>query len=267
MLLDKDIAQATFWRLVVFTAAVTVAISLLSSCLISPLYISTGNDVLYASSPLPEILSGLVSLADTFFASIQYAAVILSFLLFASRRQRMLTRLLCVGTTLFARMLNQIAGALFDGTKLTSGITGTLLNTALELAELYIAALIASLIFREAVRRYTLLTSAAKRLGNRDYDWTREVIPYRRVFAGDNPVQKSALISALIFSLALILSRVIYDINLGAPSGIAEIIQMIIGYTSDIAGGIIMYALILLICYRAIKPHQIRAETTTTAEQ
>lgn len=267
MLLDKDIAKATFWRLVVFTAAATVAISLLSSCLISPLYISTGNDVMYASSPLPDILGGLVSLADTLFASIQYAAVILSFLLFESRRHRMLTRLLCVCTTLFARALNQIVGSLLDGTKLTSGITGTLLNTVLELAELYIAALIASVIFREAVRRYTLLSSASKRLGDRDYDWTREVIPYRSVCAGDNPVQKSALISALIFSLALILSRVIYDISLGAPSGIAEVIQMIIGYTSDIAGGIIMYAVILLICHRAIKPLQSSTETETTSEQ
>ncbi len=267
MQLDKNILKITFRRLIIFTSSVAVVISLLSYCLISPLYISIGNDVLYSASPLPDILGGLVSLSDTILASVQYAAVILSFLLFDNRKYRLLTRLLCAGTILFGRALNQIAGTLFDGTELTSGISGTLLNTALELVELYISVLIASLICREAVRRYTLLSSASKRLGNQDYDWTQEVIPYKRAYTGENPIQKSALISAMIFSLALILSRVIYDINLGAPVEIAEVLQMFLGYTSDIACGIIMYALILIICHRAIKPLKNRPEMITTAEQ
>ncbi len=267
MLLDQDTAKATHRRLCIFTAVTTLAIAILTSCLISPLYVSTGNDVLYASSPLPDILGWLVTLADTIFASVQYAAIILSFLLFDDRGHRRLTRLLCVGMTLFGRAINQIAGSVFDGTKITSGILGTLINLALELAELYIVALIASIICREAVRRYTLVASAEKRLGRNDHDWTRAVIPYQKICLGENPIQKSALLSAMIFSLALILSRVIYDISLGAPDGAAEVVQMALGYTSDIAGGIIMYALILLVCHRAIVPLQKKTEKTTSAEQ
>lgn len=267
MLLDQDTAKAIHRRLCIFTAVATLAIATLTSCLISPLYVGTGNDVLYASSPLPEILGWLVTLSDTVFASVQYAAIILAFLLFDVRGYRRHVRLLCVGVTVFGRMINQIAGSIFDGTKITSGIGGTLINLALELAELYIVTLIASIICREAVRRYTLVASAAKRLGDRDHDWTSAVIPYQKVYSGENPIQKSALICALIFSLALILSRVIYDINLGAPNGAAEVLQMAIGYTSDIAGGIIMYALILLVCNRTIVPLQKRTKQTTTAEQ
>lgn len=61
-----------------------------------------------------------------------------------------------------------------------------------------------------------------------------------------------AAVSAAIFMFLKIASRLIYDLNYGAPDNTSQIIQMVVGYTSDIVGGIFIFAFVLLFCARFI---------------
>lgn len=239
-------------RLCTFASVVPLAAAILSSCFISPIYIQVSSDILYANSFLPDILGYAVNLLDIIFAAAQYSAVIVSFLLFGAVSYRRAVKLICIGATVTYRILNQAVESLTDGTDFISGLRITLLYLILEVLEFYAVVFVASLFCCEAVKRFSMLRTASRRLGDTEYDWTSEICPYHGIISKSNPVQMCAAVSAAIFMFLKIVSRLIYDLNYGAPDNTSQIIQMVVGYTSDIVGGILIFAFVLLFCARFI---------------
>ena len=77
-----------------------------------------------------------------------------------------------------------------------------------------------------------------------------EYYPFQKIYSNKNPIQVCLLIIAVIRSAVKILSRVIYDIDYGAPEGIGEILTMAVYYCSDLLIGIIFYAVATLLLGR-----------------
>lgn len=253
MIDNKILSQSLLRRLCAFALAVPLAAAILSSCFVSPIYIQISNDILYADSILPDIMGYAVNLLDIIFASAQYAAVIISFLLFPAASYRRAVRLICVGATITYRVLNQAVDSITDGSDFLAELNVMLVYIVLETLEFYAVVFVSSLFCREAVKRFSMLRTASRRLGDLSYDWTTEILPYHGIVSKNDPVQMTAMISAAIFMFLKIVSRLIYDINYGAPDNASQIIQMIIGYTSDVIGGILIYAFVLLFCAYFIK--------------
>ena len=68
-----------------------------------------------------------------------------------------------------------------------------------------------------------------------------DLFPFKKLYSKENPLQSCALWSGIILSAVKIVSRMLYDIGYGAPSGIMEILIMVVYYGSDIALGILFY--------------------------
>lgn len=248
MLEDKILSRSMLKRLCLFATAVPLIAAIISSCFISPVYVQTSSDILYSGSPIPDILGYTISLLDVIFASAQYAAIILSFLFFSEKSNRRAVRLISVGAIVTYRALNQAVQSITDGTDFSSGITVALLYAALEVVELYVCVFISAYLCQEAVKRFSLLRTASRRLGNPEFNWTYEVYPYHLAIKKSHPVQMSALLIAVVFGTLRVLSRIIYDLSLGAPESTSEILQMVAGYFSDIVCGVLIYIFILLFC-------------------
>lgn len=246
MLDNPSLAKDVMRRLCLFVTLVPIAAALVSACIVSPVFTQISADVTYSASALPDILNYTNRLLDIIFAAAQYASIIVSFILFPDLASRRAVRLICIGATLTRCLLNLVVSAISDGGGFVSGIPVTLLFAALELVQHYVAVFIVSLICGEATKRFSLLRSASRRIGSEEFDWVREVYPYRHPFSKSNPVQKSGLLISVIFSALLVISRLIYDFSYGAPESSSEIIQMVVGYTADIASGILAYGFILL---------------------
>ena len=81
-------------------------------------------------------------------------------------------------------------------------------------------------------------------------DSGRSCFPFKKLFTLKNPMQLGAFLSALTICVPKILSRIIYDANLGAPESLKETLTMIAYYTFDIICGVVEYFAIILILMR-----------------
>ena len=77
--------------------------------------------------------------------------------------------------------------------------------------------------------------------------------PFEKVFSKSNPLQVSALKIGILLSATKIISRVIFDLNYGAPLDIVDFLIMVIYYLSDILIGVLVYAAMLAIFGRLFK--------------
>jgi hypothetical protein len=73
------------------------------------------------------------------------------------------------------------------------------------------------------------------------------VFPYRSLFSFINPLQNIALKGGILLSATKILTRLIYDVQAGAPRSLADLLWIITYYASDILIGISFYAIALLL--------------------
>lgn len=75
-------------------------------------------------------------------------------------------------------------------------------------------------------------------------------LPVTKLTDRKNPVSTAAFWLALVPALVQLGSRVIYDLDFGAPQGLADLLWMIFGYLSDGMGLLIGYFVILLLVNR-----------------
>ncbi len=77
--------------------------------------------------------------------------------------------------------------------------------------------------------------------------------PFEKVFSKQNPLQVCALKVGILLSAVKIISRIIFDLYIGAPTGVVDLLVMIIYYLSDILIGVVVYAAMLAIFSRLAK--------------
>ncbi len=261
MLDDTSLVKVMLRRICIFVSVAPLSAALISACIVSPIYTQISADVTFADSWLPDILNYTILFLDVIFAAAQYSPLILSFILFHDTAPRRVVRVICVTEIVIRCLLNLLASVITDGADLVSGIPVSLFYAALETLQLYVTVFIASWVCGEATKRFTLLSTAAKRIGSQEYDWVRQIYPYQKAFKKSDPLQKTGLLTSVIFSVLLVLSRLIYDFSYGAPESTAEVMQMVVGYASDIIAGILVYIFILLFSAPFFKTLEDRCKT------
>lgn len=76
------------------------------------------------------------------------------------------------------------------------------------------------------------------------------VCPPERIFSVKNGLQLSVLCAAAVTALFRIIPRIIYDIDLGAPTSAGEIVEMVAGYTGDLLIPALGYLTMILLLMR-----------------
>lgn len=246
MLENKLYAHTVFKRVCLFTILVPLAAAIVSTCILSPIYTQVAADILYSNTILPDVLGLTISLFDVIFAAAQYTAIALSVILFRNAAYRRAVLLISFGEIAIERALNLVVSMVTNNSGTSSGLNITLVYFALEAFQLCICVLIARFVCSEATKKYVMLRVAARRLGEPEFNWISEIYPYSAPHRVKNPIIRCGWILGVIFAALKVLSRFIYDLSYGAPSGWNEIAQMIAGYLSDILCGALIFLFVIL---------------------
>lgn len=222
--------------------------TLLSFGLTLPYNYANTNIVLYTSI-LPEILSVLIELVEVILFAFGFSLLIYtSYLRYPLRSAIGLTGIFSAAA-LFRRLCDITVIVIVYGElgayDLIEGVTYLLLDLLLIWVILGVIRLSASRYDRNLATKNPVSVLFTDD-GLPEVDITA-FYPFKKVYSKENPIQGCVLVIGGILSAVKVISRIIYDIEYGAPDGIGEILTMIVYYGSDLLIGLIFYVLSTLI--------------------
>ena len=213
-----------------------------ATVLLGIVYASVSNNIVYMNSFLMYVIEiglqildiAVYSVAFSFFVYMMYRYTLRGAIPFFG---------IYVGLTALRRVASLALEILFSGAIGADDISSTAIYFALDL----ITCLIVIAIAAYECKKYGVYLKEWKKI-QRDLgkDTTPPALcPFEKVFSKSNPLQVCALKIGILLSAVKILSRIIFDLYIGAPTGISDLLIMIIYYLSDILIGVVVYAAML----------------------
>lgn len=207
-----------------FTVFVFGAYAIYSYAML-PLYVYLCNDVIYVDTILPTLLETVYTILElsvfvTAFAYITYYTIK------HSLKGARYFIFVYIGATLFKYMSNYAVTSIMEG-----GFS------LLSLRNVGILILIE--LFQLGVLLFCLKTIRDE--CSEALDGGRSCFPFKKLFDLDNPMQRSAFFGALTICVLRVLTRIVYDITLGMPDSILEVLVMVGYYSLDIVVGVMCY--------------------------
>lgn len=209
---------------------------------LAPLYAQLSNNILYMDSWLMYLFEIVISLAD-----ILAFVVAFSFFIYTVYRYRMrgaaVFFLTYFGLLALRRVGSLLMEILFSHSVGADDIWSVSVYFVLDM----LTAAIVIWIVAHTFKKYTRYEAERKKLLRLKGDSQSDEVlyPYTRVYDRKNPLQACALRVGILLSLSKIVSRLIFDVYLGLPTGVIQVLIMIIYYLSDILIGVVTYAAML----------------------
>ncbi|MBO5683240.1 MAG: hypothetical protein J6S10_04585 [Clostridia bacterium] len=230
------------------TALVVLALAFffLQTFIINPLYVYTSSDVLFAVTPIPEILDILGDIIDPIGYALCFAAVSYSIFKFSAARSAKPIAILCVA--FFIKwMVNYAISSIADGAITLSDIKYPILYFIFDML-IFIAVCIAtSTVSKRYHERRAEIQKSNSVLGKRTPSVHEEIFEGDKLISLKNPLHFSAFFAGALLSLVKIATRVIFDIKLGAPTSVGDALWMITYYASDLLILVLVYAASLML--------------------
>ena len=226
-------------KLTVQLAVWLFVIALFYAAVCTPISRVVASDILLADTVVPLIIDVLGLLCNYLFYWAAFA-----FLLYAVFRLEIKNSipLLAVyaGAVVFRYLANQIADFCVFGFPSVNDFFSLylpycLIDMLLDLAQIAVAVLLILCLKKRAANAQTAVF---------------EELPVTKLFDYKKTVLRAGVLLGIIPATAQLISRVIYDIWYGAPTGLADLLWMIVSYLSDLAFVLIGYAVIVLFLNR-----------------
>lgn len=203
------------------------SISVFYAAVCTPLFHIINSDVLLADTVLPLALDLLMQVLNYLFYWGAFSFVLYAVFRFGFSNCRSFFLIYC-GAVLFRYVANLLTGFLTMGFPLWREIVSDYLPYLIIDIVLDIALLgTLNAILYATVRRYALYNKM-----KRDAFFNTHMM-FQRLFDRKNPILSAAFWASLIPSAVQLVSRVIYDISYGAPTGPIDLLWMIVYYLSD----------------------------------
>lgn len=223
----------------------SLIVSALNACLLSPLYIQVENNIAYEYTIIPIILEYSILFFDTIYISLLFAA--LAFTMYAINKGTVnkYLSLISIGFVVFLKhFLNLIVSSIIDGhIEISFDIPMTLYSIAIDLIILLIVAWIAHRKSKKHFIHANAMKKASKYIKTIEYTESDEIYPFKGFLKfKSHPILLPVFIGAAATSALLIVQRLYADfVVLGAPTTYFEIVDIILSYTTDILTGLISY--------------------------
>ncbi len=155
-----------------------------------------------------------------------------------------------------------LAAWIYDGRPSNADLRQTFFDATLYIVldnvRFIIIAIICYRLAKSGLQKYKIALKAATSLSDCDIDKAEKFkpLPFKKIFSLDNNVQRAIFFCSLFYSLVLIVSRVIYDIDYGLPTDFADAMWMVLYYFLDIAKGTIHYIISLALVSLLYKAHK-----------
>lgn len=221
-------------------------LSLISVALLQPLYIMSITNIVYAATWLPTILVVLIDVFEIAFYVLCYPLILYAFFRFSSKKG-VTTALTFFGVTVFRYLLNLIITWIQNGAVASDDLTSVIVYLIFEAIQLLILCWIAVATFRSFFKRVADLGHAQARLGKPIPEVREYVFPYTSLLSLANPIQSVAMKTGILLSATKVFTRILYDLQAGAPRSLTDLLWMVTYYASDLLIGVVFYALSLLL--------------------
>ncbi len=230
-------------RTLILSAAILFS---LTSFVLAPIYTYVCSDIVFAVTVIPEIIDVLISILDIMAYAVCFSTIIYSFFKFSPKESVHLCVTYCAAVFL-KYTANIIVTLISNGTIESADIIYVLIYFVLDLLLFTLVALFSGSFVKKYYKKKSITDKANSRLGIETSTKREEIFNSGKIFSKQNPLQCSALASAVILSAARIFSRLRFDIYVGAPQSFTDGMWMAVYYLSDILIIPIVYALSWLI--------------------
>lgn len=134
---------------------------------------------------------------------------------------------------------------LFTGTVTSVSLLATIVYTLIDFVIIFVTAISAENLITLRLETERMQAKASKAL-NMDYE-QKTYLPFPSLFDMKNPVLLSSLIGSVCFTALQIISRIRYDVMLGAPQSITDGLGMVLAYFGDIVLGAVTFLIIVFL--------------------
>ncbi len=219
----------------------------LQAFILNPLYVYTGNDVLFSETPIPEILGIFNDICYPLGYALCFACV--SYAIFKFSFSRSAKPIIILSVAFLLRYVaNYVVSSIAEGGFRFSDIPASvLLPFGLDILIFAIICAIVCTRIKRYYVDYEQMLKANAALGKRMPSVHEDVFVDQKIISFKNPLHYSAALTGVVLSAVKILTRIRYDILFGAPDGAADVIWMIAYYMSDILIAPLVYAASLLL--------------------
>lgn len=226
----------------------------------TPIYLWLNSDILFAESWLPLIWDQVIELTNYAFYWVSFAFLLYVFFRFELRECKPFFAVLAIAT-LSRYPLYLLVGYFVNGFPLLD-------DFLIELPYLLLNTLFDAIIFAVFLLAVLMVKRQAS---NRNLSKKRslfsEHLPFAQAFSIKNPIQRPLFVGAGALALWKIGSRIAYDVFLGPPQNLPDLLWMVLYYTLDILFLFVSVLVCVLIVNRLwFSEERARIELEETAE-
>lgn len=223
--------------------------------LLTPIYTFVASDIVTGVTILPDAIKIILNLLEISAFAFCYSLIIFSTV--TSSKKKALSLCIIYISACFIRRAASLLVTLFvDGYIISTDVFSVLLYFILEVVQVFIVFIMARSVAKKHILASTGIKSSAVKdggvigiIGNRSFSFTG-------VYSRSNPFQNCALKAGALIAIIKIFTRIVYDIDYGAPQSLSDGLTMAIYYISDIFICVIFYVLSWLILSGLVKKHQ-----------
>ena len=234
-----------FLRLTIWVPAAALAAVLVCSFAVSPLFISMASDVSFSDSILPLVLQVVQLFLNTAYLSLLAGYVVCAVWFGRNERQKYPQAVLaiCVGIVFFKFAADLVSSLIFDGKFDFHGIALALVTPILDALFVLVIYLVAGKTCQKQIDYADEMRRAGKYLKDVDIEEKISIYPFPGLFSFRHPV----LLPLFVFGAALLVfsmgPRAVYDIGYGAAADLAEAVDMVFAYLSDLLVAFVAYVI------------------------
>lgn len=225
-------------RLLLFFCLACALLYIIYALALAPLYSSVSSDIMFKDTPLPFALRILLDITDVLVFAAAFASITYACFRFSVGRA-VLFSVIYLGLTVFRHALSFVM-EFVDSSYI--GLEDWISFGIYFAAEILIVTVVLFIAVYQRGKYGRFLNAA--RLSPKNAE---PLLPFKKVYSKDNPLQICLLMQALLISAMKMLTRIISDIIYGAPTSVSEALVMVIYYLSDVLNGVIFYAAVYFI--------------------
>lgn len=226
--------------------AIAGAFTILNSCGCSPLLIIFNSDVNYSSTVLPLLFNVLSSVFGIAISSIIITLVSWTAYLFFFKRKTSVHILILTSVVVLAgSVLDIIMTGVVNGFKSLNNMDyiWSFISFLLDISVFAAAFLVSTKKSKSHFEYSAIYSKNYKKAYGIEFDERDHVWPFKKLFDSGNPVLSGIFAGSLAETAFRLISRIIYDFSFGAPTGAAEIAEIVFAYLSDILSGFVIYSI------------------------
>ena len=241
---DISAASRTISLALIFSAVIFFSFQ---TFILNPLYVHTSSNVIFSTTPIPEIIGILNDISYPIGYALCFAAVIYSIFKFSLARSAKPIIILSIAFLLRYVANYSLSSILDGGFRFSEIFSAVLLPFGLDMLIFAIICTIACARIKKYYLDYEQSLKANITLNKTTPSIHDDIFEDQKIISFKNPLHYSAAIAGILLSATKILTRLRFDIALGAPSDAADAIWMVAYYISDILIAVLVYATSLLL--------------------